>query len=53
VIVGHNQRVAWGFTNVGPTVTDVFIENFNAEGAHIRRPSGWVQPEHRAEVIHV
>ena len=32
VIVGHNQRIAWGFTNVGPTVTDVYIENFNAAG---------------------
>ena len=52
VIVGHNQRVAWGFTNVGPTVTDVYIENFNQQGAY-QTPKGWVQPEHRAEVIHV
>ena len=52
VIVGHNQRVAWGFTNVGPTVTDIFIENFNSQGAY-QTPSGWVQPEHRNEVIHV
>ena len=52
VIVGHNQRIAWGFTNVGPTVTDIFIENFNAAGAY-QTPSGWVQPEHRAEVIHI
>jgi penicillin amidase len=52
VVVGHNQRIAWGFTNVGPTVTDVFIENFNAQGAY-QTPNGWVQPEHRAEVIHV
>ena len=52
VIVGHNQRIAWGFTNVGPTVTDVYIENFNAQGAY-QTPSGWVQPEHRVEVIHV
>jgi penicillin amidase len=52
VIVGHNQRIAWGFTNVGPTVTDVYIENFNPQGAY-KTPSGWVQPEHRAEVIHV
>src|SRR6266568_6764979 len=52
VIVGHNQRIAWGFTNVGPTVTDVFIENFNPQGAY-QTPSGWVQPEHRSEVIHV
>jgi len=52
VIVGHNQRIAWGFTNVGPTVTDVYIENFNAQGAY-QTPSGWLQPEHRTEVIHV
>jgi penicillin amidase len=52
VIVGHNQRIAWGFTNVGPTVTDVYIENFNEQGAY-QTPSGWVQPEHRVEVIHV
>jgi penicillin amidase len=52
VIVGHNQRVAWGFTNVGPTVTDVFIETFNEQGAY-QTPAGWVQPEHRMELIHV
>lgn len=51
-IVGHNQRIAWGFTNVGPTVTDVYIENFNAQGAY-QTPTGWVEPEHRVEVIHV
>jgi len=52
VIVGHNQRIAWGFTNVGPTVTDVYVENFNEQGAY-QTPKGWVQPEHRVEVIHV
>jgi penicillin G amidase len=52
VIVGHNQRIAWGFTNVGPTVADAFIENFNAQGAY-QTPQGWQQPAHREEVIHV
>jgi penicillin amidase len=52
VVVGHNQRIAWGFTNVGPTVADAFIENFNAQGTY-QTPQGWRQPEHRAEVIHV
>jgi penicillin amidase len=52
VIVGHNQRIAWGFTNVGPAVTDVYIENFNGQGAY-QTPGGWAQPEHRTEVIHV
>ena len=46
VLVGHNQSIAWGFTNVGPTVADVFIENFNSEGAY-QTPQGWQQPEHR------
>ncbi len=52
VIVGHNQRIAWGFTNVGPTVTDAFIENFNGQGEY-QTPRGWRQPERRTEVIHV
>jgi penicillin amidase len=52
VIVGHNQRIAWGLTNVGPTVTDVYIENVKAQGAY-QTPTGWVQPEHRTEIIHV
>jgi penicillin G amidase len=52
VVVGHNQRIAWGFTNVGPTVTDVFIENFNQQGTY-QTPSGWVQPDHRVEIIHI
>jgi penicillin amidase len=52
VLVGHNQRVAWGFTNVGPIVTDIFIENFDGHGAY-QTPAGWVQPGHRTETIHV
>jgi penicillin G amidase len=52
VVVGHNQRLAWGFTNVGPTVEDAYIESFNATGQYLT-PDGWKQPEHRQEVIHV
>lgn len=52
VIVGHNQRIGWGFTNVGPTVEDNFIEEFNAQGQY-KTPKGWIDPEHRQEVIHV
>jgi penicillin amidase len=52
VIVGHNQRIAWGFTNLGPDVEDIFIENFNAGGEY-QTPAGWKQPESRREVIHV
>ncbi len=52
VIVGHNQRIGWGFTNVGPTVEDDFIEEFNAQGQY-KTPAGWIEPKRRAETIHV
>jgi penicillin amidase len=52
VIVGHNQRIAWGFTNIGPTVEDVYIETFNAAGQYLT-PEGWKPAEHRREAIHV
>jgi penicillin G amidase len=52
VIVGHNQRIAWGFTNVGPTIEDLYIETFN-EGGQYLTPEGWRSPEQRHEVIHV
>nr|WP_202881549.1 penicillin acylase family protein [Pedococcus badiiscoriae] len=26
VVIGHNQSVAWGFTNLGPDVSDFFLE---------------------------
>ena len=52
VIAGHNQRVAWGFTNVAPTVEDAYIEKFNDTGQYLT-PQGWKQPEVRRELIHV
>ncbi len=26
VVIGHNRDIAWGFTNLGPDVTDLFVE---------------------------
>ena len=52
VIVGHNRRIAWGFTNLGPNVEDLYIEKFNDKGEYLT-PQGWVQPEHRKEIIRV
>jgi penicillin G amidase len=26
VVIGHNDRVAWGFTNLSPDVTDLYLE---------------------------
>jgi len=52
VIVGHNQHIAWGFTNLGPNVEDLYIEKFNDRGEYLT-PQGWQQPEHRKEIIRV
>ena len=52
VIVGHNRRVAWGFTNVGPTVEDVFVETFNDAGQYLT-PAGWKPADRRHEIIRV
>jgi penicillin amidase len=52
VIVGHNRRIAWGFTNLGPDVQDLFIEQFNSAG-QAATPQGWQDPKRVREVIHV
>ena len=52
VIAGHNRRIAWGFTNLGPTVEDVYIENVNDHGEY-QTPAGWQPLRRRHEVIHV
>ncbi len=31
IILGHNQDIAWGVTNVGPDVQDLYIEKRNPE----------------------
>lgn len=31
VIIGHNDRIAWGVTNVDPDVQDLFIEEINPQ----------------------
>ncbi|MBT3239837.1 MAG: penicillin acylase family protein [Chloroflexi bacterium] len=31
VVVGHNDRIAWGYTNLGPDVMDLYIEKINPD----------------------
>ena len=52
VIVGHNRRIAWGFTNLAPDVQDLFVEQFNDAG-DVATPQGWQSPQKVHEVIHV
>ncbi len=31
VVIGHNDKVAWGFTNLGPDVTDFYLEQVTGD----------------------
>lgn len=33
VVIGHNNKIAWGITNVGPDVQDLFWEKINPENS--------------------
>jgi penicillin amidase len=56
IIVGHNDHVAWGFTNLGATVQDIYIEHTRGAGptAQYQAQNGSWQPFfHDHEIIHV
>jgi penicillin amidase len=54
VIIGHNDRIAWGFTNVGPDVMDLYIEKVNPDNPDQYEVNGeWVDFETREETINV
>ncbi len=52
IVLGHNEFIAWGATNVGPDVQDVYEETFNANDEY-KTPAGWAKPVHRIETINV
>jgi len=52
VVIGHNERIAWGVTNVGPDVMDLYIEKVNPDNPNQYEVNGeWVDFEIREEVI--
>ena len=54
VIIGHNDRIAWGFTNNGADVLDLYIETFNAASPTEYRVKGaWAKAQVVDEIIHV
>jgi len=54
VIIGHNDRIAWGFTNVGPDVMDLYVEKVNPDNSNQYEVNGqWVDFETRTETIDV
>jgi len=54
VIIGHNERIAWGFTNSNADVEDLYVEAFSAANPLEYSANGtMLTAEVRHEVIHV
>jgi penicillin amidase len=54
VIIGHNNRIAWGFTNVGPDVQDLVLEKINPANPDQYEVNGeWQEMVIRTETIKV
>jgi len=54
VVLGQNENVAWGFTNTGPDVQDLYIERIKPDDAtQYQTPTGWAKFDSVTEVIKV
>lgn len=54
VIIGHNDRIAWGFTNNGADVQDLYMETFHPAMPNEYRVRGqWQKAQIVAETIRV
>ncbi|NNE66932.1 MAG: penicillin acylase family protein [Pyrinomonadaceae bacterium] len=50
IVLGHNENIAWGATNVGPDVQDVYLEEFNERNEY-KTTKGWKKAKVRKEII--
>lgn len=54
VVLGQSDRIAWGFTNTGPDVQDLYLERIDPrDPSRYQTPDGWAAFETRAETIAV
>jgi penicillin G amidase len=51
IVLGHNENIAWGATNVGPDVQDLYIEKI--DGTNYQSPEGPQKVVTRTEQIKV
>lgn len=51
VVIGHNADIAWGFTNLGPDVTDLYLEQ--VRGDEWKYDGRWRPLRTRTETIEV
>ncbi|QSB16446.1 penicillin acylase family protein [Natronosporangium hydrolyticum] len=51
VVIGHNDRIAWGFTNLNPDVTDLYLERLADDRYEL--DGQWQELSVRTETIRV
>jgi penicillin G amidase len=52
VIIGHNERIAWAVTNLGPDVQDLYVERVNPDDPDQYEVDGeWVDMEVAEETL--
>jgi len=51
VVIGHNDRVAWGFTNTEGDVQDLYVERLSEDGTMVQYRGSWEpMTVHREEI---
>jgi penicillin G amidase len=51
ILIGHNDRIAWGFTNSEGDVQDLYLERLSEDGSGARFRDGWEPVTvHREEI---
>src|SRR5256885_5250342 len=54
IVIGHNQHIAWGFTNNGADVQDLYVETFNPASPDEYRVKGaWTKAQVIDETIRI
>ena len=52
IVLGHNQYIAWGATNLGADVQDLYIEQFDKENKNrYKANDGWHDAQIRKETL--
>src|SRR5690606_23312327 len=54
VVLGQNEHVAWGYTNTGPDVQDLYLERIDlADPGRYQTPDGWAAFDTDTQTIKV
>jgi penicillin G amidase len=53
IVIGHNEEIAWGITNLNADVQDLYAQKIDEQKKRYLTSSGWQYTSHRREVIKV